>query len=336
MTRGFIVGKFYPFHAGHSFLIEEAIRQSDEVTVAVCERSDQGISGETRARWIKTIHPSVTVLVVADIMRDDDSEAWAEYTLRFLGYRPDKVFTSETYGEAYARFLGAEHVLVDLKRERIPVSATAIRGNLYGNWRYLHRLVRSYFVRRVVVVGAESTGTTTMSKALAEHFGTAWVPEFGRTYTEGKIFSGTPWMTGEFEFIADEQNRMEDVLAGCADKLLVCDTDSWATDLWHERYLGSRSASVARRYEGRRHDLYLLTDADIPFVQDGIRDGESIRHDMHARFLQVLGKEGKPHVVLSGDHEARLRKAVQACEALLSDNGAGFFQAFPDRTRKCD
>ena len=336
MTRGFVVGKFYPLHKGHSFLIEEALRQSDAVTVAVCERSDQGISGETRARWIKAIHPSVTVLVVADIMQDDDSAAWAKYTVQFLGYRPDKVFTSETYGETYARLLGAEHVLVDLKREHIPVSATMIRGDLYANWEYLHPIVRSYFVRRVVVLGAESTGTTTMSKALAEYFKTTWVPEFGRTYTEGKISSGTPWATGEFEFIADEQNRMEDALIGYADKLMFCDTDSWATDLWHERYLGARSVSVAKRNAGKSDDLYLLTDVDIPFVQDGIRDGESIRHAMHARFREVLEKEQKPFIVLSGDHDVRLQMAIQECSELLSDNGAGFFESFPDRTRRYD
>ncbi|NTW13424.1 MAG: AAA family ATPase [Candidatus Moranbacteria bacterium] len=330
MTRGFVVGKFFPFHKGHSFLIEEAIRQSDEVTVAVCARSDQGISGETRAGWIRVIHPSVKVMVVPDIMKDDDSEAWAKYTLHFLGYRPDKVFTSESYGVTYAHFLGAEHVSVDPKRGVVPISATAIRGNLYGNWEYLHPVVRSYFVKRVVVVGAESTGTTTLSRALAEHFRTTWVPEFGRIYTEGKIMSETAWESGEFDFIAEEQNRMEDALARYADKLLFCDTDSWATDLWHERYLGGRSEDVAKRFAGRKCDLYLLTDADIPFVQDGLRDGKSIRHAMHARFREVLEMEGKPYVLLSGDHESRMKTAVIACESLFSDDGAGFFAEFPD------
>lgn len=336
MIRGFVIGKFFPFHKGHSFLIEEAIRRCDEVTVAVCERSDQGISGETRAGWIRAIHPSVTVLVVPDIMKDDDSEAWAKYTLQFLGHRPDKVFTSESYGEAYARYLDAEHVSVDPERSHVRISATAIREDLYGNWEYLHPVVRSYFVRRVVAVGAESTGTTTLSRALAEHFGTAWVPEFGRTYSEGKITSRTAWETDEFDFIADGQNRLEDALAGLADKLLFCDTDSWATDLWHERYLGTRSDSVAKRFAGRKRDLYLLTDADIPFVQDGLRDGELIRHAMHARFREVIEAEGKPYVTLSGDHENRMKTAVKACESLLSDNGTGFFDAFPDRTKMAD
>lgn len=336
MIRGFIVGKFYPFHVGHSFLIREAIRRSDQVTVAVCERSDQGISGDTRARWIKAVHPSVTVLVVPDIMRDDDSKAWADYTIRFLGFRPDKVFTSEDYGEAYAGFLGAEHVLVDRKRVRLPISATMIRGNPYGHWEYLHPVVRAFFLRRVAIVGAESTGTTTISRALAGHFGTAWVPEFGRTYSEGKIMSGTEWQSEEFSFIAEEQNRMEDTLARYSDKLLFCDTNSWATDLWHERYLGRRSDAVSARHAGRTYDLYLLTDADIPFVQDGLRDGESVRHAMHARFREILEDEGKRYVVLSGSHEERMARAVAECEALLADDGRTFFETFPDRVKRCD
>ena len=70
---------------------------------------------------------------------------------------------------------------------------------------------------------------------------------------------------------------MEDALARQANRILISDTDALATGIWHERYLSKKSAEVEAIAASHRHDLYLLTDCDLPFVQDGLRDGESIR-----------------------------------------------------------
>jgi NadR type nicotinamide-nucleotide adenylyltransferase len=319
MKRGLVIGKFYPPHAGHKSLIQTALKGCDRLTVAVCHREDQRIPGELRARWLREIHPQAEVMVVKDLLLDDDSKAWADYTREFLGYAPEVVFTSEDYGRTYATFLGAEHVLVDKERARVPVSATLIRKDPLGHLDLLEPCVRAHFVRRVCVVGAESSGTTTLAKALADHFRTVWVPEFGRTYSEAKLAaSDLPWKTEEFTFIARQQNSLEDRLAGVANRILICDTDAFATRLWHERYMGSWSVDVDRESEGRRKDLYLLTDVDIPFVQDGTRDGEHIRSSMHSRFMEELGKKGDPYLLLSGPHEERMRSAVHACDGILS------------------
>ncbi len=328
MKRGIVVGKFYPFHTGHAYLIEAALKGSDQVTVLVCDRSDQVFPGETRAEWIREVFPGIEVRVIRDIGHDDDSELWARYTLEFLGYRPDLVFTSEDYGPAYAKFLGAEHVSVDRQRTVVPISGTEIRKNPYAAWEYMSAPVRASLVRRVALVGAESTGTTTLSRALAEHFQTAWVPEFGRFYTEGKQLSGTPWQTGEFTFIADTQNRMEEAYARQADRVLFCDTNAWATRLWHERYMGSLDPSVDALARGRRYDLVILTGDEIPFVDDGMRDGEHIRHAMQARFREMLEQEGIQYIEVSGSIEERLAQAIPACEQLLSD-GSDVFAGLP-------
>lgn len=328
MKRGLVVGKFYPFHSGHAYLIETAAKQSDQLTVLVCDRSDQVFSGEERARWIKEFFPTVEVRVMRDIFDDDNSERWAKYTKAFLGYRPDLVFTSEDYGDAYAKYLGATHVLVNRARNIVPISGTLVRQNPFEHWQFLSAAVRSRLARRVALVGAESTGTTTMAKALATHFSTVWVPEFGRFYSEGKWPSKTAWKTEEFIFIAEEQNRIEDYYARLANKLLICDTNAWATRLWHERYIGTLDRGVEARSKGRQYDLVLLTDCDIPFVQDGLRDGEHIRVSMHKRFQTVLEQEGIPYILLSGSHEKRLKEAVSACEKLLS-SGEDVFDRFP-------
>lgn len=328
MKTGLVIGKFYPFHTGHAHLISVAAESCDELVVAVCDLSTQVFTGAERAEWIREAFPQVRVIVVRDIMHDEDSELWARYTREFLGYAPDVVYTSENYGAEYARYLGAEHVMVDRERHMVPISATRIRENLYQNWQYLSAPVRAALARRVVLVGAESTGTTTLTESLARHYQTVWVPEFGRPYTEGKLPSSLPWETEEFGFIANIQNQTEDYYARFANRVLFCDTNSWATRLWHERYVGGIESSVDHLAAHRHYDLYVLTGDEIPFVQDGIRDGERIRHNMHQRFLQELQNQDVPYVVVSGSVEERTAQVVALCDQLLV-SGADIFGELP-------
>jgi len=322
MTTGLVIGKFYPPHKGHKYLIDCAAKRVDHLVVVVCHLAEQKIHGEQRAAWLREIHPGVEVRVVRDIHEDDNSEAWAKYTKEFLGYTPDFVFTSEDYGDAYCRHLGAKHVQVDKERLHVPISATKVRSNPLTHWKFLEPCVRAHFAKRVCVVGAESTGTTTMARALAEHYRTVWVPEYGRTYSTGKLLSETAndWHTREFVHIAETQNRMEDALAKQANKILICDTDSFATSLWHERYMAHASPEVDRLFQDRNYDLYFLTADDIPFVQDGTRDGEHIRHWMHKKFIEKLKKHNRPFIILTGCHEKRLNVAIAACDEILEQN----------------
>ncbi len=326
MKRGLVIGKFYPPHKGHSYLIESALSRTDELTVVVCELAGESIPGKLRADWIQEMHPGAKVILIKDELSktlegaspEEVSKKWAEYAKKILGYVPDAVFTSEEYGDRWAKFLGTNHILIDIDRKKYPVSGTRVRSNPLGFWDLIGEPVRAFFAKRVVVLGAESSGTTTLSKALARHYKTNWVPEFGRMYWEAKMYSSDPsWRSEEFGFIAAEQNRLEDKLARTCNKILICDTDSFATRLWHERYMGFMQSSLDEISKGRSPDLYILTDVDIPFVQDGTRDGEAIRENMHLRFKEELEKKKANYIILSGSQEKRLKEAIAACDALL-------------------
>ncbi len=100
----------------------------------------------------------------------------------------------------------------------------------------------------------------------------------------------------------------------------MCDTDALATSLWHERYLGAVSPEVVRIHERARHDLWIHTSvADVPFEQDGWRDGEHIRHRMDERFRTELASRGLPHVIVTGSPEQRLAQAVRAVDGMLAE-----------------
>lgn len=323
--HGLVVGKFYPFHAGHRQLILTAISRCERVTVQVLHSGVESIPGPVRADWIREEHPGVNVVDARDDhpVDFDDPHAWTVHMRvieRLLTSPVDAVFSSDDYGAELARRLTAHWVPVDPGRALVPMSGTAARADIGASWWALPTPVRAWFCRRVVVVGAESTGTTTLARGLGERFGVPWVAEFGREWSmlrPGGL--AAPWHTSEFDLVAMEHERREvEAMRRTPRPLVISDTDVLATTLWHERYLGSRSPSVAERARRWRPDLYLLTGDEIAFEQDGLRDGEHLRHPMHRRFRQVLSGSGVPWVELRGGHEERLATAVAEIERLLA------------------
>lgn len=322
MTLGFIVGKFYPPHRGHKHLIDTARRQVDRLIVMIAHHPSQTIPGELRQAWLEEIQPDCEIHLVPDNLEDNNSQ-WAEFTLRYLGRPPDVVFTSEDYGPEYAQLMGARHVMVDRARAEVSISGTLIRSTPLKYLDFLEPCVRAYFVRRVVLIGAESTGKTTLAQKLAERFSTTWVPEYGREHWEKKV-AGIPmsdplpsWSHEEFVHIAAEQQARENRLARQANRVLICDTNAFATGTWHERYYQSRDQRVDAIGAVDKVDLYLLTAPDIAFVQDGFRDGEKIRDWMHDAFRTQLVNGSTPWRLIAGSYAARFEAAEAAVAALM-------------------
>ena len=313
------VGKFYPPHRGHKRLIDFAESRCDQLVVLVGSRPGEDPPADLRIAWLRLMHPTVRFELVVDVYPEDPN-IWAELAIGVLGRAPDVAFAGESYGAAWARAMGCKFEIIERTTDRATCSGTAVRENPLRQWECLEPRVRAHYVKRVCVVGAESTGTTTLARDLAGHYQTAWIPEYGREYFQDRVRrrdAERAWTTEEFVHIAREQARLEDLGALVADRVLVCDTDPFATEIWHERYMGTRSAEVAAVAAGRRCDLYLLTGIDIPFVQDGFRDGEGIRDWMHRRFREELELREKAYLLLEGDRETRLSRAVERVDELL-------------------
>src|SRR5262249_47846688 len=159
---------------------------------------------------------------------------------------------------------------VDRGRAAVPVSGRAIRRDPSAHWDHLEPPVRAWLTKRVAIVGSESTGTTTLTRDLANHYETGWVPEYGRELTEELVHAGTPieridWSAIDFTAIAREQQRREDVAALKAGPLLICDTDALATCIWRERYVGASTPELEDLASARSYALYILTSDDIAF-----------------------------------------------------------------------
>ncbi len=323
-----VLGKFYPLHVGHQALIRTAQRSADRVTVEVVGSRTETIPVPLRAQWIAEEHPGVRVVHTHDEHEIDytSQSAWAHHTALIAGLLDpadgplDLVVSSDGYGQELARRLGAQWLCVDPDRTTVPVSGTAVRADVAGHWWALPPPVREHLCRRVVVVGAESTGTTTLARQLAGHYAVPWVPEFGREWTglrDGGIHAH--WHSAEFDLVAREQARTEDRAARHTGRpLLICDTDVLATGVWHERYVGRPSPSVRALAAQRRPHLYLLTGDEIPFVDDGMRDGPKHRPWMTVRFRKLLTESGVPWLELTGSPTERLRAAVARIDELVA------------------
>jgi nicotinamide riboside kinase len=128
------------------------------------------------------------------------------------------------------------------------------------------------------------------------------------------------WRTEEFSRIAEEQTRREDAASRQANRVLLCDTNAFATVLWHRRYMGGHSQATEEIARRGKCDLYLLTGDEIPFVQDGLRDGEHIRHEMHGWFEHALAKQSVPWQIVCGSHETRMRVTIGKIRELFQNS----------------
>ena len=325
MNHGLVFGKFLPVHKGHVYLIEQAQRQCDRLTVFLCTLDREPIPGDLRVSWLRTLFPDVEVVHCREDLPQYPQESaafwdtWVGVVQSYVARDIDCLFTSEDYGIEFARRLGIAHVMVDRNRTAVPVSGTLIRDTPYQYWDYIPTVVRPYFMKKVVLTGPESTGKTITSQLLAEHYRTMWVPEYGREYTDL-----VKHLTLEdFTNIASGQLALEHriaIQASQVSKLLICDTDLIVTQIFGEIMVKGCPRWIIETNEknARKYDLYLLMSPDIPWVNDGTREYGDIR-DWHFRRLQQELVERETHyVIIDGtSFEERTRKAIIAVDDIM-------------------
>lgn len=314
MTRGLVLGKFLPYHLGHAHLIRSARAQVDELTVLVCSIRREPIPGALRHAWVRDAHPDCRVVHVAEEVPQSPEEderfwpIWVDLIRRHAG-EVDVVFTSETYGDELGLRVGARHVCIDRARGSVPVSGTAVRADPLGQWEYLPAQVRAHFARRVAIVGPESVGKTTLAEQLAHELNTAWVPEFGRAYTDGR--DARELSLDDFEAIARGQVLWEDEAAMRANRILICDTELHTTCTWSDLVVGSRPSWLTAAAAGRNYDLMLLLDDDLPWIDDGTRVLAARRREHLDRIRGELVAAHRRFVVIRGDGAARCAAALE-------------------------
>jgi HTH-type transcriptional regulator, transcriptional repressor of NAD biosynthesis genes len=322
-----IVGKFAPPHRGHQHLIEAALAQAQRVTVLCYAVPDfVAMPSERRARWLRELYPAIEVYVPQAAPPDDaGDEAQQTFVRDWLaahGIAVDAVFTSEPYGDTLARRLGADvvHCEVDLARGRIPIHASAIRIDVHAHRQWLHPSVYRHFVRRVVFLGAESTGKSTLTDAMAQRYGTTSVPEIGRVVWEEKRGRLLP---GDYIDIAARHRAAEDAALLEANRFVFVDTNAVTTLLlgFCYRQLDTAPPELSAWADAckERYAYTFVCDDDIAFEQDGWRDDGSWRARVQGMVLYDLAVRGIEYRVVRGALAERIEAVAQVLDADRQD-----------------
>ena len=171
---------------------------------------------------------------------------------------------------------------------------------------------------KVALFGPESTGKTTLAQALAKHYDTTWVPEFARTYLEEKWHKSHEICAPEDILpIAIGQLKLENEAVKRANKVLFCDTTILSTQVYSEAYFdGWCDKKVVQANKENQYDLYFLTDIDVPWKEDLLRDRPNQREEMFHKFDTALGQRNLTYSLLSGSHEQRMQCAIEQLEKL--------------------
>ncbi|MDM9631345.1 ATP-binding protein [Robiginitalea aurantiaca] len=175
-------------------------------------------------------------------------------------------------------------------------------------------------ILKIVLYGPESTGKTTLARALATHYNTEWVPEYARAYLQQKWDrTGEVCKPEDLPPIAAGQMQMENTLTRQANRLLICDTDLLVTKVYSEVYYeGYCDPEIEKFALSNTYDLYLLTSTDVPWVADDLRDKPGEREEMFTLFKAALEYYNRSFIILKGSHEKRLEEAAYHIDKLLS------------------
>ncbi|OEK09303.1 nicotinate-nucleotide adenylyltransferase [Flavivirga aquatica] len=172
---------------------------------------------------------------------------------------------------------------------------------------------------KVVLFGPESTGKTTLSRQLARHYNSVWVPEYAREYLQNKWNNERKTCEpDDLLLIAAGQIKLENELAKKTDSVLICDTDLLETKVYSEAYYRGSCDPILKKYaEENTYNLYFLTYIDTPWEADDLRDRPENREMMFEFFENELIKNKRPYVLLKGNKNERLETAVMHINRLL-------------------
>jgi len=168
---------------------------------------------------------------------------------------------------------------------------------------------------KIAIVGPESTGKSTMSAYLAEHYHTVWVPEFARDYCAE--LTAPPTIEDEVNMFRGQVALEQEILPK-ANKLLICDTTFITVKIWSDAFFGYTPQVVLDELPKHPYDLYLLLDINLPWQEDPLRDFPNQRE----HFMEVWHKElqalNAKYVVISGMGQDRYDTAVAAIDRFLA------------------
>lgn len=360
IKTGLVIGKFAPLTRGHINLINTAATMCERVIVVVShdnrwlnkqnERDQKVLQLKNRVRWLEQTYADIDHVIIKHVVEDDVPEypnGWEGYcdlidkSMREWGFYTEEdilnknytIFSSELgYEEGYKKYLPhMNHLVVDAERTRVPISATMIREDLMKYWEFLPSVVRKDYVRKVVIIGTESSGKTTLTKYLAKLYNTSWVEEYGRTYCEVDLVGNEELLTSEdYNKIAFRHKELEFEAERTANKIMFVDTNAFITEFYHRLYEHRENPVVTAIAKEEHYDLVIVLAPTVKWVDDGLRinSDRSITSELFEQMKKEFPNqfpEGRTVYIDSTDYKVRMDEAVNAVDGLINHFNIGEF-----------
>lgn len=333
--NGFLLGKFYPFHNGHGFLIEEAKKRCEHLVVLIAclpEDRENFLEGKERYEAIREHYQGYKDIEIR-FHQDDDPQypeehpmfwnVWLKIILTNIDPKETNIiFSSERYGCTISRLLGIEHCMIDMDRKHVEISGTAIREDLFGNWHHLPISTRTRLTKKIALMGPESVGKTTLAKKLGSVIGCNVVPEYGREFVE----KGGICDDRGFQQIALGQERiLKNAIYENDSPVVVCDTEWVTTKIFYDMYREKADKEIGAPvgmldfslFDFSHYDLrILLNPAGVEPVNDGTRNFLDNRLEHYNRIKSELEKLGLPYVCIDAGERA-LEQSLDIIESMF-------------------
>lgn len=326
---GMYGGSFDPLHLGHVHDMIRAAAMCEELYIMIswCE-GRESTSKELRYRWIHncTKHlPNVRILLIEDkaVSKEEYNtdyywEKGAQDIKNAIGKPLDAVFCGSDY-KGTGRFESLycpESEIIYFDRREVPISSTEIRNDFRTTWQYLPPICRPYYVKRVLVVGGESTGKSTLVQNLAIAYNTNFVREIGRDTCEAAGGEDFMNMNDLVENMLRQKTEEIDA-AYHSNKILFIDTDALTTQFYANLLLNdttekSQCKALADAIADiNRFDMVLFLEPTVDFIQDGTRN-ELIAQDREKysqQIKQLFREHNIPFYSLKGTYLDRFNDA---------------------------
>jgi len=164
-------------------------------------------------------------------------------------------------------------------------------------------------VKRIALIGPESSGKTTLCKQLAEHYHTQWVPEYSREHVAEL---NRKYTLQDIEHCYREQLKQEKELINKANQFIFSDTELIVAKVWCEDVFKTAPEWIEKNIEPEKYDLYLLTFYDLPWLHDPVRENPHRREFFYEWYKRELESRNFPYKIIKGEGEKRFRNALDA------------------------
>lgn len=333
-----------PPHRGHLYEIIQASTQCEKLYVVIshnehindelCKKSGiKPISLKQKARWLSIEleefeHIKVLMVDETDIpVSPFGWEEWSKIIEKTVPEKFDVVFGGdEEYNEGYTKYFeGVTYVQFDVTKSPYPFRSTEIRKNIYKYWDYILGAARPFFAKRVLIVGTESCGKTTLTKMLAKIFYTSWAREEGRYYPVKYMGTNEDvYEMEDFYNICWEQRQIEDHALQTANKIVFFDTDAVVTQYYCRLYMGGEYEPIETLIDADRYDIVIMLTPDVKWVADGFRlnGDDNKRWELHKMLKQMYIDRGFEDKIIEigGNYQERLQKAIDIAKSLIKED----------------